>query len=144
MGGRGTVDSKSCGPSPSPDRSRKTSLASHPNFTNVGAQESGSSGSESNFLDPPEALYPAAGHNYQSVRTTLYLSWDHLSRCQNLLACCPLLSTRGWGKRQRNLRVPSPILEAEDLVTVETNPSQPNKKRGGRQGPRHYCPVAAV
>lgn len=48
-GGVGAVDSESCGPSPSPDRSRKTSLASHPNFTNVGAQKSGSSGSDSNF-----------------------------------------------------------------------------------------------
>lgn len=64
--------------------------------------------------------------------TTLYLSWDHLSRCQtSWFAACPLLSTRGWGKRRRNLRAPSPILESEELVTVETNPSQPNKNEEG-------------
>lgn len=40
----------------------------------------------------------------------------------------------GGKEGSRNLRVPSPIPESEELVTVETNPSPPNKNKEGDRG----------
>ena len=63
--------------------------------------------------------------------TTPSSAWDSPSKIQE--PWLPASTQRRVGGREgsRNRRVPSPIPESEEPVTVETNPSPPNKTNEG-------------
>ena len=81
--------------------------------------------------------------------TTSHSARDRPRRSESLGSPPPPSPRRRSGEGSRNRRVPSPIPESEERVTVETNPSPPNRHPegdrdldstpGGKQGPRLHA-----
>lgn len=126
---------ESCDPGRSPNRSRKTSPASHPvnPHSDSGQDRPKSRGPKSNFrpLLRPESYSCHAISPEGKQVTTSHSAWDGPPRSESLGSPPPPSPRRRSGEGSRNRRVPSPIPESEERVTVETNPSLPDRHPEG-------------